>query len=375
MEKVDVLIIGAGVIGLAIAREISSIYDRDILVVDKNKSFGQETSSRNSEVIHGGIYYPPNSLKAKFCVNGRHLLYELCEKENIPFRKIGKCIVATNKDELIILEDILRQGRENGVEGLRFLSSKEMAEKEPNVTCVGAIYSPETGIIDSHKFMVCLAANAGEKGVCLVYNAEVYAIEKSAHGYKVTIKNAEEIVDLESPVVINCAGLDADNIAEMVGIDVGRAGYTQYYCKGQYFRVAPSKCKLVNGLVYPVPRHEAGGLGVHATLDLAGSLRLGPDSNYLDDHSQNYSVDGNKREYFFDSAVKFLPFLKEEDLTPDSSGIRPKLQAEGGDFRDFIIRNEKDKGFPGFINLIGIESPGLTASIAIAKKVFNMINH
>jgi L-2-hydroxyglutarate oxidase LhgO len=373
MDKTDILIIGAGVVGLAVAKELSFI-SKDVIIIEKNKSFGQETSSRNSEVIHGGMYYPSGTLKAELCVNGRHLLYQLCDEKKIPHKKVGKLIIATDKFELSALEAIFAQGKNNGVEGLEIISKAQINKLEPKVSGIAALHSPETGIIDSHRLMDYLLTIAKENGASVAYNAEVTAIKMSKDGYKVIIKNNSEIIEIKALVVINCAGLDSDIVAGMVGIDTVKEKYNLYYCKGQYFRVSPDKSRFINRLVYPVPQFKSGGLGIHATPDLAGSLRLGPDDNYLDERAKDYSVDGQKRMDFFASAVKFLPFLEEGDLVPDTAGIRPKLQPRGGEFRDFIIRDEAEKSFPGFINLVGIESPGLTASPAIAGMVKEMVS-
>lgn len=372
MEKTDILIIGAGVVGLAVAKELSCIR-KNIIIIEKNKSFGQETSSRNSEVIHGGMYYPSGTLKAELCIKGRHLLYQLCNEKKIPHKKIGKLIIATIKDELPALEALLAQGKDNGVEGLEIITEAQMKKFEPEVSGLTALYSPETGIIDSHRLMDYLLTAAKDNGATIAYNAEVVLIKKNNDGYRVTIKNNGEIVEIKASVLINCAGLDADTIAGLVGMDIFKEKYNLHYCKGQYFRVRPEKSKLINRLLYPVPLPKSGGLGIHGTPDLAGSLRLGPDDNYLDNRVKDYSVDENRKNDFFSSVVKFFPCLEETDLTPDLSGIRPKLQPRGGEFRDFIIREETDKGFPGFINLLGIESPGLTASLAIATMVKKMV--
>ena len=372
MEKTDILIIGAGVIGLAVARELS-YKDKNIIIVEKNMSFGQETSSRNSEVIHGGMYYPVGTLKAELCINGRRLLYKLCAENSIPHKKTGKLIVATNKNELAVLEQIAEQGKMNEVEGLEFIAEAKIKKLEPEVSAIAALYSKETGIIDSHQLMLYLLTAAENNGVSVVYDAEVIAIEKNSDSYKITVKNSEENVEIKALIVINCAGLDSDTIAGMVGIDIIKEKYNLYYCKGQYFRLSSNKSKLINRLVYPVPCPKSGGLGIHTTPDLAGSIKLGPDDIYLDNRIKDYSVDENRKHDFFQSTMQFIPFLKETDLIPDLSGIRPKLQPEGGEFRDFIICDENDKGLPGFINLIGIESPGLTASLAIGELVKKMV--
>ena len=368
MEKVGIVIIGAGVVGLAIAESLSET-KTNIFVLERNNTFGQETSSRNSEVIHAGIYYPQGSIKAKTCVRGRRLLYEICKKNNIPYKKTGKLIVATEKDEIVSLEALLLQGQENGVEGLQMLSKDKLNTLEPDILGLSALYSEETGIIDTHSLMQFYARKAGQRGAEIVYNCEVRNIDKTPSGYRISVKNNSEEFSLESEVVINCAGLDSDNIAQMPGIDIKEAGYGLYYCKGQYFRVSSNKAKRVSHLVYPVPKPKAGGLGVHATLDLGAGLRLGPDDKYLNTRERDYSVDEKKAGDFYVSAKKFMPFIEEEDLYADTAGIRPKLQEESGAFRDFVINEESDKGFAGFINLIGIESPGLTACPAIAEYV------
>lgn len=374
MEDFDIIIIGAGVVGLAVASELAqSKVKKSILILEKAHSFGQETSSRNSEVIHGGMYYPSNTLKSCLCIEGRKLLYEICKEQNIPHKKIGKLIVATEKEELPALDNIREQGEANGVDGLRLISAAGLKGLEPNLFGISALFSEETGIVDSHRLMEYFLYSAESRDVMIAYNSEVYDIVKMVHGYKITVKNNKEILSINSSVVINCAGLDADRIASSAGIDLKKYKYELRYCKGQYFRVSLSKAKLLNRLAYPVPKPNSGGLGIHATLDLAGGLRLGPDDSYLKNRVKDYSVDENKKHDFYLSAKKFMPFIDEQDLCSDTSGIRPKLQEEQGGFRDFVIKEESGKGLPGFINLIGIESPGLTASAAIAKYVRGLL--
>jgi L-2-hydroxyglutarate oxidase LhgO len=374
MEEVDILIIGAGVVGLAIAKEASQD-GRNVLVAEKNRTFGQETSSRNSEVIHAGMYYPCGTLKAKLCVEGKELLYDLCAKQKISFKKIGKLIVAVGKEEIPSLEQIYEQGRANGVNELRMIEETELKEMEPNICGLLALYSPSTGILDSHRLMQYYEESAHTHGAIITYDSEVTDIQKLTDGYRVSIRNGKDTILLKSRVVINCAGLDSDKIAEMAGIDINKFKYKLFFCKGQYFRVNQKKARFIQRLVYPVPKPKSGGLGVHATLDLAGGLRLGPDDEYLNDRKKDYSVDESRRLDFYFSAKPFLPFLEEQDLSADTSGIRPKLQEPKGEFRDFIIQDETLKGLPGFINLIGIESPGLTASPAIARYVKELIKH
>ena len=374
MEEVDILIIGAGVVGLAIAREVARA-DRRVVILERNKAFGQETSSRNSEVIHGGMYYPSGTLKARFCVEGRRLLYELCEKYSIAHKKTGKLVVAVEEDEKNVLQKLLKLGQVDGVEGLVMFSADQINKIEPNVKGLSAMYSPQTGIIDSHSLMKFYLNSAQDDGAMVVFNAEATAIERKAKGYNVNVKNGGETIKVVARVVINSAGLDSDLVANMAGIDLDKNKYRLHYCKGQYFRVNAAKSKMINGLVYPVPKPKAGGLGIHVTIDLTGSIRLGPDDEYMKDCIKDYSVDSLRAEKFFESAKIFMPFIELSDLTADTSGIRPKLQEEGGELRDFIIHDESDKGLPGFLNLIGIESPGLTASPAIAKYVGDLVEN
>ena len=370
MHKLSVTIIGAGVIGLAIARELSRDY-KDILVVDKNNSFGQEISSRNSEVIHAGIYYPKNSLKAKTCVEGRRLMYEYCAKNNIGYKKTGKLIVAVKDDEIKNLEELFNNGLENGVEDLKLLSGNEVKSIEPNIRAKSAIYSSSTGILDSHGLMKKLAAEAKSNNAEIAYNTEAIGIDKVSEGYKIFVEDKSEgSFSFLSRIVINSAGLDSNKIAEAAGLE--NKEYQLKYCKGDYFRVHNNKAKFINKLIYPVPTENKVSLGIHATLDLADGLRLGPDEEYVE--RLNYDIDYKKRESFYDSVAEFLPFINPEDLSPDTSGIRPKLQGQGEGFRDFIIKDEINNGFPGLINLIGIESPGLTSCLSIAKRVKTFIN-
>ena len=374
MENFDIVIIGAGVVGVAIASELAQAdLNKNILVLEKADSCGQETSSRNSEVIHGGMYYPSDTLKANLCVEGRRLLYEICARQKLPCKKTGKLIIAVENEELAALDDIRRQGELNGVEGLRMISRAELRKIEPNLNGMAALFSEETGIIDSYQLMEYFLQTAREKGVIAAYNSEAVGINKMDSGYKITVRNLDETLVIKSAVVINSAGLDSDTLAKCAGIDLKKNKYELHYCKGQYCRVASGKAKLLNRLAYPVPKPKSGGLGVHATLDLGGGLRLGPDDKYSNNRIKDYSVDESKKREFYLSAVKFMPFINEQDLSLDIAGIRPKLQEELGEFRDFVIKEESDKGFPGFINLIGIESPGLTASPAIAKYVKGLL--
>ncbi len=369
MEKVEVVIIGAGIIGLSIACEISSFKDA-VYVLERHESFGQETSSRNSEVIHAGIYYPKESLKAKACIEGNRLIYEICSKNNIPHKKLGKLIVATDDSEISDLERLFDNGRANGVRDLELLTKEKTKELEPDIKAEAAIYSKTTGILDSHSLMKYYAFKAEQNGAGITYKAEVKGIRKVKSGYEVTVFDAgKEEFKFITEVLINSAGLESDNVARMVGIDIDKEGYKLNYCKGQYFSLPAKKSRLINRLIYPVPGPGSAGLGIHATPNLANIVRLGPDDQYIDRDKIDYNVDEDAKPRFYDSVVKFLPFLEKDDLTSDTSGVRPKLQGPDEEFRDFVIKEESDLGFPGFINLIGIESPGLAAAPSIAKLV------
>ena len=368
---VDITIIGTGVVGLAIATRLSENHD-NIFVVERHKQFGQETSSRNSEVIHSGIYYPKGSLKAKLCVEGKELLYKICKEEEILFNNCGKLIVATTEDEVPELDKLNQKAIGNGVYDLQFLNRDQVSELEPNVNAIKALFSPSTGIIDTHGLMKYFEKTSMVNGVDFAYASEVRGLAKIDNGYRVDIKDADDNqFSFTSSIVINCAGLEADKIAGFVGIDDNN--YKIYFCKGEYFRINPPKNKLVSRLIYPVPEDKLVSLGIHSTIDLSGGLKLGPSAFYLDENIYDYSVDSKNKTDFYLSAKEFLPFLEPKDLSPDMAGIRPKIQGPGENTRDFIIRNESDKGFPGFINLIGIESPGLTSSMAIAEYVEGLI--
>jgi len=368
--KVDITIIGAGVVGLAIAAQVAS-EDREVYVLEKNETFGLETSSRHSGVIHSGIYYPEGSLKAKMCVAGNTMLYELGERFGIGHRRLEKLIVATSDEETGELQTLWQRGQGNGVKGLRILSKQEMKKLEPNVEGVAAILSPSTGIIDSYALMKRFIAKAKDGGAQVAYQAKVVAIEKVADGYKVTVEDGTGEFFFTTRILINCAGLHCDKVAELAGIDIAKAGYKLHYCKGEYFSVGSGKSTLVKRLIYPVPPPEVTGVGIHATFDLEGRMRLGPSIEYVD--SIDYAVDNQHKQLFYDAARRFLPWIEYDDLEPEMAGIRPKLQEPGAEIKDFVIRDESDKGLVRLINLIGIESPGLTASPAIAEYVASLV--
>lgn len=366
MDEVTITIIGAGVVGLSIAAELSKKVE-NIVVLEQHDSFGQETSSRNSEVIHSGIYYPTGSLKTRLCIEGAQLLYELCEQHSIPHKKLGKLIVATDESEMKKLATLFNTGKKNCVSDIRMLDQKEVAAFGSNFKAFAAIYLPSTGIIDSHSLMKYFSISAQEQGATIAYNSKVTAIEPLHDRFKICVE--QENFSFISRVVINSAGLFSDDIASLAGIDVERNGYTLHYCKGSYFSYA-GRYPLPM-LIYPVPHQGLTGLGVHATMDLGGRLRFGPDIEYVD--TIDYSVDVSKQDAFYSAALKLFPNLDKDAFVPDMAGIRPKLSGPSDPVRDFIITDESKNGMPGLINCIGIESPGLTSSPAIARMVAAMV--
>ena len=362
-----ITIIGAGVVGLAIAEKLSEEYN-NVFLIEKHSSFGQETSSRNSEVIHAGIYYTRNSLKAKLCVEGKQLLYEYCKKYDVPFKNCGKLIVATSVEEIEVIKGIRQTAIKNGVDDLLILGKEKIAELEPNIFALEAIFSPSTGIVDSHSLMKQYETNAVNNGCQIVYGSEVTGISKLKKGYKITLLDADKKnYSFTTNIVINSAGLTSDLVSGMVGISDEKLKIL--FCKGEYFRINPPKNHLISRLVYPVPHQNMEGIGIHVTIDMAGGVKLGPDVKYLESNIYDYKLTSSKQEAFFRSARKFLPFLEFDDISPEMAGIRPKIQKPGEPLRDFYIMEESSRGYPGFINLIGIESPGLTSSLAIAEYV------
>jgi L-2-hydroxyglutarate oxidase LhgO len=365
MADVAVTVVGAGAVGLAIAAELSGRFS-PLVVVERYPKYGQETSSRNSEVIHAGIYYANGSLKARLCVEGRDLLYALCERHGIPYRKITKIITAVAPGEETELDRLELLARGNGVH-LERLTAERVRALEPRIATVGGLFSPLTGIISAHGLMDYYHHAAAENGAVVQTRCTVVGLERKGDAYAVTIDEGGNRSTFTSEWVVNAAGLEADTIAGLAGIDVDAAGYRNHYCKGSYFALPASMAGCISRLVYPTPTRHS--LGVHALLDLGGRLKFGPDVEYLPDRSLDYGVDESKRGAFAEAVRRILPFVKDDDLVPDMSGIRPKIQAQGEGAKDYIIRHETDRGLPGLINLIGIESPGLTASPAIARYV------
>ena len=369
MADFEIAVIGAGVVGLAIAARFSEKHP-NLLLLEKNEKYGMETSSRNSEVIHAGIYYNPGSLKATLCVEGREELYVICRKHNVGHNQITKLITATNEREMKILDETFRIGTQNGVP-LEMLTKEQTLKLEPNINTVGSIFSPSTGIVSAHELMDCYHHIAVNNGATVQHHCEVVGIEKGGGEYTITVSEGGQRSTFTSEMVINSAGLYSDRVAALAGIDIDKAGYRMVYAKGSYFSVVSSKAKIVSRLVYPVPNKET--LGVHVVIDTGGRLRMGPDTDYMNELNTDYSVAESKRGVFAQSVRRILPSIADEDLVPDMSGIRPKLQRKGEPEKDWIIVNEKERGLDGFINLIGMESPALTASAAIARYVEKLL--
>jgi L-2-hydroxyglutarate oxidase LhgO len=368
-DDIGILVVGAGVIGLAIAERLSRSRDR-IVVVDRNESFGRETSSRNSEVIHCGMYYAEDLLKTRLCVRGNPLLYETCTDAGIPFRKTGKIVVATDEAEAGVLEAIFAQGRSNGVPGLSLINPREMEELEPCVRGVGGLLSTESGIVDSHGLMSFLQHSASSRGVTFGYLCDVRRVSKTAGGFIAEMTDADgAALSLRAEIVVNSAGLDADRVAETAGIDLDEAGYRIHPAKGEYFRVSSRHRGKLRRLVYPIP--SPVHLGAHAVLGLDNGLKIGPNS--ISAVRGDYTVDPSHAGDFLAKASRFLPFLEADDLSPDMAGIRPKLYRLGEPFRDFVIREESDRGLSGLVDLVGMESPGLTSCLTIAEEVERLL--
>jgi len=369
MPDFEIAVIGGGVVGLAIASRLS-VKHPNLVLLEKNDKYGEETSSRNSEVIHAGIYYKPGSLKALLCVEGRERLYVLCRENNISHRQITKLITSSTQEEVSKLEGIYENGNKNGVL-LQILDAESTRKLEPNIRTFGAVFSPTTGILSVHELMDYYYHTTLNNGGNVLLRCLLVGIEKKPDGYELHIDEHGQRSSFTSEIVINAAGLGSDLVAQMAGIDIDQAGYRMVFAKGSYFAVAPSKSKLVSRLVYPVPSTE--GLGVHALIDLGGRLKFGPDVEYLNDRSYQYDVSDSKRKAFAESIRRILPAIADDDISPDMSGIRPKLQRKGDPPKDYVIVHEKDRGLDGFVNLIGIESPGLTSSPAIARYVDELL--
>jgi L-2-hydroxyglutarate oxidase LhgO len=368
MADTSLTIVGAGAVGLAVAARLAPSHP-DLVILERRDRHGQETSSRNSEVIHAGMYYPTGTLKARLCVRGNRLLYEWCERQGVPHRRITKLIVATAPGEVSELERLLLLGRANGVE-LSMRTGEECRRLEPHVPAVAGLLSPDTGIVSAHGLMDALAGSARARGAILQTRAEVLALERRDHDFRLTVRTPDGVESLTSERVVNAAGLEADTVAALAGIDVDTAGYRLHWWKGSYFAVTGAKARLVSRLVYPVPTHIS--LGVHAVLGLDGRLRFGPDVD-PPNRRLDYGVDDAKRPAFGEAVRRLFPGIADGDLSPDIAGIRARRQGPGDGFRDFVIAEEGARGRPGLVDLVGIESPGLTSALAIAEEVDRLL--
>lgn len=367
IEKVDAIVIGAGVIGLACARSLA-MAGKDVIILEQCNDFGTQTSSRNSEVIHAGIYYPVDSLKAKLCVRGRELLYDYCDARSINYLKCGKLIVANSETQIDNLKAINSRAILNGVHDLQFLSEYQALNLEPELKCFGALLSPSTGIVDSHNLMLSLLGDAQKHGAVLAVRSTVLSIESTSKGIRVNIDTElEENTELLAKIVINASGHHATSLALTCKVISKAKIPRSYFAKGSYFSLS-SKSPF-RRLIYPIP--EEGGLGVHLTIDLGGQAKFGPDVEWV--NNIDYKIDPNRVNNFYSEIRKYWPNLPNDALQPAYVGIRPKISPAGID-SDFVIQTEKEHGVNGLINLFGIESPGLTASLAIAEYVSNKLD-
>ena len=357
----DAVIIGAGLVGLACARAIAS-QGYQVLILEKNQTFGQETSSRNSEVIHAGIYYSSTSSKAFHCVRGKYMLYDYCESHGINFQRCGKLIASTSPLQENDLIKIKQKASSNDVSDLRLLTRREALKLEPELECTAALLSPSTGIVDSHALMLAFLGDAERAGAFLVNYTPVEKIFIAQNGFDI-VTGGKDPTRVQCNFLINAAGLHAPAVAKMMDGLSDRYVPNSFLAKGNYFSLAGKS--PFSRLVYPIP--EAAGLGVHYTLDLAGNGRFGPDVEWIE--AIDYSVDETRGDKFYEAIRKYWPRLQDGALSPAYAGIRPKLAGPEASDHDFLIQTEKIHGIPGLVNLFGIESPGLTASMSIAETV------
>ena len=361
MDHIECIVVGAGVVGLAVARALA-LAGREVLVLERAETIGAETSSRNSEVIHAGIYYPANSLKARLCVAGREALYAYCRDRGVPHRRSGKLIVATDAEEAAALAGIETRARGNGVADLQRLSGEQARALEPELDCVAALLSPSTGIVDSHALMLALQGDLEASGGMLVLRSEVRAVRIDGRSLVLTV-GADDPFELGCTRLVNCAGLHAQALALSVDGIAPHSVPALHLAKGNYF-VLRGRSPFRH-LVYPVP--TGGGLGVHSTLDLAGSTRFGPDVEWVD--AIDYTVDPTRGQVFYAAIRRYWPALPDDSLTPGYAGIRPKIAGDRQLAGDFVLAGPDQHGVAGLLNLFGIESPGLTASLALADRV------
>ena len=362
MENTDCVVIGAGVIGLAVARQLAA-RGREVIILEAEDAFGTGISARNSEVIHAGIYYPAGSLKARLCVAGRHQLYDYCAARGIAHRRCGKLIVAGSEAQVGELDAIAARARTNGVDDLQRLSRDAARALEPALECRAALLSPSTGIIDSHALMLSLLGDAERDGAVLALQSRVLGGRVSDRGMELDVASGDTRSSLLAELVVNCAGLGAQAVARALEGLPAATVPPLHYAKGNYYALAGRA--PFSRLIYPVP--EAAGLGVHLTLDLGGQARFGPDVEWIAD--LDYSVDPRRADAFYAEVRRYWPQLPDGALQPAYAGIRPKPHAPGAAAHDFIVSGPAQHGISGMVNLFGIESPGLTACLALADHV------
>ncbi len=362
----DSVVIGAGVVGLSIARSLAET-GREVLILEANSNIGEGISSRNSEVIHAGIYYPHDSLKRRLCLEGRHLLIEYCESRKVEYKNLGKLIVANTEQDIQRLPKILASGIRNGVSDLKMVFQDELRELEPNLRASQAIFSPSTGIINSHGLMLALQGDFESAGGLLSCNSSVSAINVMKDGFSVTVESGESM-EITCRELINSAGLNAQKITRTIKHGAGHAIPKSRYCKGTYFSL--SRKSPFSRLIYPVPNNA--GLGVHLTLDLAGRAKFGPDTEWL--ATPNYDVSSKRKGEFVKAIRDYFPDLNAEELNPDYAGVRPKIVSAKEPAADFSIQFSDQHSIPGYVALYGIESPGLTSALAIGKLIRQKIH-
>lgn len=363
----QILVIGAGVVGLSVARA-AALAGNDVVIAEKTSGIGNGVSSRNSEVIHGGMYYPTGSLRAHHCPHGRRLMYEFCASHGVPHRKCGKLIVATEDAEVAKMETILKQGQINGVENFRLIDGAAARALEPQVSCVAALHSPETGIIDSHAFMRALQGDLEDRGGAIAFNTNVEQLLHTQAGWVVRYSGSAT-GELAVDAVVNSAGLGAQSLARHTE-DYPQARVPRLVmARGNYYGYAGRP--VFSRLIYPAPRID-GGLGTHVTLDLAGRMRFGPDVEWIE--TEDYNVNPDRAKSFYASIRRYWPGLPDNSLQPDYAGIRPKLTGPGEPAADFLIDSPAEHGLKRLVQLFGIESPGLTSSLSLAEDVLHRLD-
>jgi L-2-hydroxyglutarate oxidase LhgO len=357
----QVLVIGAGVVGLAVARAAAR-RGHEVVIAEAQSTIGTGISSRNSEVIHGGMYYPTDSLRARHCVRGRRMLYEFCANHGVPHRKIGKLIVACNDPELEKIQTLVKQGQSNGVEGLELIGANAARALEPELSCIGALHSPETGIVDAHAFMLALRGDLEDAGAAIAFNTPVIGAVRKGNVWSVRF-GGKDGGTFDFDALVNCAGLGAQSVARAIEDYPPTRVPRLVMAKGNYFTYL--RRPVFKRLIYPIP--VVAGLGVHVTLDLAGRMRFGPDVEWIE--RESYTVDPKRADVFYERIRTYWPGLPDGTLAPDYCGIRPKLTGPGEAAADFMLDAPPQHGLPGLVQMFGIESPGLTSSLSLAEEV------